>query len=60
MKPLLRNKHSQVNGQRSLEIRALLPLWCIGVVGAARKVVTLLPSAYSRGVVCVGAGIYVL
>ena len=60
VKSLLINKHSHVNGQRSLEIETLVTLRWIGVVVAARKAVPLLPSAYSRGVVCVGPGIYVL
>lgn len=57
---LLKNKkYSHVNGQRSSEIRALLMLRWISVVGAARKAV-LLPPACGKEVVCVGPAIYVL
>lgn len=59
VKSLLINKHSLVNGQRSLESRTSLSLRWIGVAVAARKALPLLPAAYGRGVVCVGPRICV-
>jgi len=58
MKSLLVNKH--INGQRSLEISTLLMLQWVGLVVPTKEAVPLLPSAYSRGLVCVGPAIYVL